>query len=156
MLFCHRRPPRIVFRWFAYLGKYLSLALISGAGAGGVGLAAPAAGAVEVPVLIGLGEEWRYQKGVAAPSVPEGEWRSLDFDDAAWLTGRSGFSSGWLSPEATPLLDLPFAYKSVYFRKTFELGEVALIKWLILRVDFEDSLIVYLNGQEIARRGFEP
>ena len=103
--------------------------------------------------LVRVGETWRYLKGTNEASSPVAAWRQIGFDDSAWLTGQSGF--GYSSyGSATTLIDLPLNYLSVFFRKKFTVLRAETVKWLILRVDYDDGFVAYLNGVEIARRGF--
>ncbi len=49
------------------------------------------------PLPIEIGDTWSYLKGTAEPSTPvqlPPVWAGLGFDDAAWLTGPSGFGFG--------------------------------------------------------------
>lgn len=98
--------------------------------------------------LIRIGESWRYEKGVV--ELPFPGWTEPDFNDSGWLSGASGFS-GWSYPEATILTDYGLGYTTVYFRKNFEVTAPSVIHWLILRADFDDGMVVYLNGQEVTR-----
>ncbi|HYV26974.1 MAG TPA: metallophosphoesterase [Candidatus Eisenbacteria bacterium] len=108
--------------------------------------------------LIRIGDSWRYFKGTMEASSPASAWREIGFDDSTWLSGPSGFSVGFGScsevsfNEATLLCDLPGRYASVFFRKRFTVSDPATIAWLILRADYDDGFVAYLNGQEIARK----
>ncbi len=42
---------------------------------------------------------------------------------------------------------------SIFLRHKFVVDNPASIKWLVLRLDYQDGFVAYLNGQEIARRG---
>lgn len=105
--------------------------------------------------LIRMSDTWRYFKGRTEPSRPS-EWQQLGFNDSEWATGPSGFSSVLYSllNEATVLRDFGVDYQSLYLRKSFVVKDPASIKWLILRMDYEDGVVAYLNGREIVRRGF--
>jgi hypothetical protein len=48
------------------------------------------AAVVETP-LVESGETWRFVKGTAPFSTPAAAWRQRGFNDAAWLSGASGF-----------------------------------------------------------------
>ena len=78
-----------------------------------------------------------------------------DFDDHLWPTGRSGFSAGYASGEATLLPEVPPVYVSAYFRRAFVITNTDQVKWLTLRVDYADGFVAFLNGQEVARRNLE-
>ncbi len=104
--------------------------------------------------LVRVGASWRYFKGVSEPSNPPEAWRALDFDDQSWVEGTSGFSNGYGGDydEATRFHDFGISYGSFYARRTFEVADPSSVKWLVLRIDFNDGFIAYLNGVEVARR----
>src|SRR5947207_2797219 len=59
--------------------------------------------------------------------------------------------------EVTSLLeDMPSHYLSACFRMKFTVRDPAAIRWLLLRIDYDDGFVAYLNGTEVARRGFAP
>jgi hypothetical protein len=118
-----------------------------------VGLLCAAAIHADEVSLIRVGENWSYFKGTSEPSSPVEAWRQLAFDDADWFSALTGFRSidgGY--DEATVLSDVSFNYLSVFFRKRFVVADPTTIKWLVLRIDYSDGFVAYLNGQEIARR----
>jgi 3',5'-cyclic AMP phosphodiesterase CpdA len=109
---------------------------------------------VESP-LISLDATWRSQT-LATPSPDSASpWRTPDFDASLWRTGLGGFAttppSIWdgtqlLPPEAgTPWI-------TAVFRSSFEVVDPEAIHWLLLRADYEDSLIAFINGTEVIRR----
>lgn len=109
------------------------------------------------PALIRVGETWHYFKGTNEPSTPMAAWRQTNFNDSNWSVGRSGFSYNTAGlHEATVIADSPVSYLSIYFRKTFMLMDTNAIKWLVLRASYNDGFVAYLNGTEVARRGFAP
>lgn len=107
--------------------------------------------------LVRVGEPWRYYRGTNEPSAPVTAWRETAFDDSGWLEGPSGFSTTAYSEttEATYWNQLPPApvSRSFYLRRKFLVADPQAAKWLVLRVDYNDGFIAYLNGQEILRRG---
>ena len=48
---------------------------------------------------------------------------------------------------------MPGKYHSLFLRKKFTLQDDQWIKSLVIRVDYRDGFVAYLNGTEIARRG---
>ena len=97
---------------------------------------------------------WKYLEGTKEASDPSTAWRALDFDDARWREGRSGFSIGYGRYDApTTLWEMPGNYHSLFLRKKFTLQDAQWIKSLVMRVDYRDGFVAYLNGTEIARRG---
>jgi 3',5'-cyclic AMP phosphodiesterase CpdA len=115
-----------------------------------IGFAAAVALADDV-ALVRVGETWRYFPAAAEPSGGSNAWRQIAFDDSKWLLGQAGFSAG-IGTEATQLPEMFGVYVSAYFRKAFVVAQPDQIKWLTLRVDYDDGFVAYLNGQEIARR----
>ncbi len=93
------------------------------------------------------GDVWRYFKGT---SEPPANWKAIDFDDSAWLLGPSGFGYGD-GDDATVLSDMQGAYTSVYIRRKFHVDDPNAIASLMLRVDYDDGFVAYLNGVEVAR-----
>ena len=106
--------------------------------------------------LVRVSDAWQYFKGTSAPSTPSTAWRQIAFDDSRWLTGVGGFSIGQGYDENTLLADMPARYLSVFFRKKFTVTDPQAVKWLTLRIDYDDGFLAYLNGTEVARRGFAP
>jgi 3',5'-cyclic AMP phosphodiesterase CpdA len=112
-------------------------------------LAAPMLHADDIG-LIRVGEKWRYFKGVQEPPAA---WTRLDFNDANWPESMAGFSTPGSFGEATLLSDYGSTYQALYFRKRFHVPDISRIKELLLRLDYDDGVVIYLNGEELARRG---
>ena len=101
--------------------------------------------------LIRPGDLWRYFKGV---SVPPADWMTAGFPDAGWFSGPSGFSTGFaFYDEATTFPDMPAGYVSLYLRREFVVTNLSDVVWPVLRIDYDDGFVAYLNGTEVARRG---
>jgi len=105
--------------------------------------------------LIGVGAMWRYFKGTEEP--PAG-WRTIPFDDEAWMAGPTGIGYGDKDDE-TVLTDMrrtsnQAGYLSIYARHRFVLTEEShqAVSDLLLRIDFDDSFKATLNGVEVARQ----
>ncbi len=101
---------------------------------------------------IAPGDLWAYFKGTQAPPAA---WRELSFNDSGWLRGATGIGYGD-DDDATELTDMEQTatnpgYLTVFLRKTFEVSVPIDFDSLILRVDFDDGFVAYLNGTEVAR-----
>jgi len=104
--------------------------------------------------LIADYSNWKYLEGKAEASDPPTAWRELAFDDAHWREGHSGFSIGYGRYDApTQLWGMPRVYPSLFLRKKFTLKDTDWIRSLVMRVDYDDGFVAYLNGTEVARRG---
>jgi len=93
--------------------------------------------------IIDLGDEWKY-------TVPSAElstsWKNSGFDDASWLTGKSGFGYG--DGDDSTVLE---SVLSVFIRKSFSVTDKNSIQQAYLHIDFDDAFVAYINGIEIAR-----
>lgn len=104
--------------------------------------------------LVRPGDLWRYFKGTQEPPM---FWKDTGFNDASWMEGPSGFGYGD-DDDATVLEDMRQTasqpgYLSLFLRTTFDLPVLDAIDQLVLRVDFDDGFVAYLNGFEVAREG---
>ena len=87
-------------------------------------------------------------------------WRAAGFNDAAWPSGTAelGYGDG---DEATnvgfvdvdPITTGTQKNATTYFRKTFSATNLTPITNLVLRVEYDDAIIVYINGQFAALAG---
>lgn len=107
---------------------------------------------MEETKYVSTGDIWRYFKGLQAPPA---NWADPGFDDSSWLTGPTGIGYGD-NDDATELTDMRQTatnpgYLSVYLRKDFTVSAPAEVDRLVLRVDFDDGFVAYLNGVEVAR-----
>jgi len=116
----------------------------------------------EDKVFVEEGENWRYFKGTKEPPR---NWRTSGFNDSEWETGQSGFGYGD-NDDRTKLSDMRFyeetpndpgqpGYLSLYIRRTFQMRDVEDIEKLILRVDYDDGFVAYLNGKEVTRANID-
>ncbi|GMK45483.1 hypothetical protein PghCCS26_26110 [Paenibacillus glycanilyticus] len=87
-------------------------------------------------------------------ALPSSDWRSPEYDDSGWKTGRSplGYtSSKELQTYVQTKLE-PGSSPTYYFRRTFDLSsDPKELSGLFLHIAYEDGYVVYLNGQEVSR-----
>lgn len=100
--------------------------------------------------IIDWGDEWKYLVPAAEPGS---NWRTLEFDDSAWLNGDSGFGYGDFDDATDVGSPDPFQPSpiSVFIRKKINIEKVDDVIGAILHVDYDDAFVAYLNGNEIAR-----
>lgn len=100
---------------------------------------------------------WRVLPVVDEP--PAG-WTGPEYDDTGWLEGPAAFSCGFYGyQQGATALPLSYGAKSVRgiaARRSFVVEDPAAVGALWLRAEFEDGLLVWLNGVEVARVGFPP
>jgi hypothetical protein len=104
--------------------------------------------------LVRIGQNWKYFKGTNEPRGDLGQWRNLDYNDSTWPVAISSLSTPQGFAETTVVYDYGLAYTTIYFRKRFHVDDPSTIAQLIFRIDYDDGFVAYLNGKEIARRGF--
>ena len=98
--------------------------------------------------LVRVTDQWRYFKGWSEPTSPMNAWRQIGFDDSGWGLGYAGFGYGD-GDDATTFDDMENNYASAYIRRTFTVENPADIKWLVLRMAYDDGFVAYLNGTEM-------
>ncbi len=109
----------------------------------------------EISTLIKLGENWKYFKGSASPRV---RWNDEPFDDSDWLEGPTGIgyradvkAESETKEYKTVLSDMKDNYRTLYARKAFNIEDETSVTDMILRIDYDDGFVAYINGQEVAR-----
>ena len=100
--------------------------------------------------LIPAGSSWSYWYSKA---VPEEDWRQPAFAAGEWDQGASGIGFGAATELATELTILLTQRRIFYARHAFDVSEPATGNSLLLRIDYNDGFIAYINGMEVARRG---
>lgn len=93
--------------------------------------------------IISKGDDWKY---LVPTTEPPSNWRTIDFNESGWLTGKSGFGFGD-DDDNTRLTNA----SCVFMRKKFSITSVQDVQQLVLHMDFDDGFVAYLNGKEIAR-----
>lgn len=98
--------------------------------------------------LITEGDLFKYTiaTGTASP-----QWKELDFDDAAWQEGATGFGYG----DGDDATLVQSGTRSVYLRKKFFVADVSALEELIFDIDYDDAFVAYLNGVELTRANIE-
>ena len=96
---------------------------------------------------IEVGDSLRYFKGT---EEPPSDWKEATFNDSSWLLGPSGFGYGD-GDDNTLLPDMMGNYSSIYVRKSFFINDPADVTGLLLKMDYDDGFVTYINGVEVAR-----
>jgi len=88
---------------------------------------------------------WKYLAG----SDPKEDWTGLEYDDGKWKSGKAGFGYG--DDDDRTVLRMRGRFTRVYIRREFDGKVLKDATALSLLVNYDDALIAYLNGTEIAR-----
>lgn len=109
----------------------------------------------QTTTVLPLNQTWRY---LADGSDAGTAWRAVLFDDSTWSSGAGelGYGDG---DEATvvPFVDAdpvtPGMQKNAttYFRTSFQVANATGLTAAVLQVKYDDGVILYLNGAEVAR-----
>ncbi len=89
------------------------------------------------------GDLWRYRINTSEPPVG---WQDIGFDDSNWPEGPSGFGYGDGDDETfvEPCI-------SASFRLVFNIDDLALVRHLMLHMDYDDGYVAWLNGVPLSR-----
>lgn len=106
--------------------------------------------------LVLPGDHWRFQP--IGDTQPPPDWMESGFDDSMWLEGPAGFSLGYFGYQqaASPVP----AYlgtnlvRGAVLRRRFVVSGAESLARLYLRTEYDDAIRVWLNGREVARRGY--
>lgn len=99
--------------------------------------------------LIPNGSSWKYYDLGNEPSPIMGNhWESSDYDDSSWISGSAqlGYGDG---DESTVISSSTL---TGYFRKTFSVIDPSLFNYLVVDLTFDDGAVIYINGNEVARK----
>jgi len=83
-------------------------------------------------------------------------WTLEDWDDSNWLSGVTGVGYDYPSLTGLDVSAMRNVNETVYIRIPFEVEDPAAIKALTLRMRYEDGMIAYINGYEVARDNAPP
>ncbi len=98
--------------------------------------------------IISENSEWKYWKGKERPGK---NWKKVNFDDKKWEIGKNGFGYGD-DDDSTILKDMKGNYSTLYIRKEFNVTSESLYNNLLVDVDYDDGIVIYLNGKSVFRR----
>jgi hypothetical protein len=104
-------------------------------------------------IAIQRNSSWKYHAlghDLGAPS------RAPSYSDSGWPGGKGnlGYGQPFITTLLTHAPGLSSRPVTTYFRKRFVINDPpAAVTNLILRVNYNDGFVAYLNGQEVVRRG---
>jgi CotH kinase protein/Lamin Tail Domain len=78
-------------------------------------------------------------------------WTLEDWGDAGWLTGTTGVGYDYGELIGLDVSAMRNTNQTVYIRVPFVIEDPSAIKTLTLRMRYDDGMIAYINGQEVAR-----
>ncbi len=98
---------------------------------------------------------WKYLDNGTDPGTA---WRAPAFNDSAWASGLTpmGYEDSWIVTTNSFGPDANNKYITTYYRRTFTLEDATAYTNLLLRVQRDDGVVVYLNGTEVLRDNLPP
>jgi hypothetical protein len=78
-------------------------------------------------------------------------WTLEDLNDSAWLSGTTGAGFGYPRQIGFDIPAMQNVNETVYVRVPFVVEDPSRIRTLTLRMWFDDGMIAYINGREVAR-----
>ncbi len=101
------------------------------------------------PRYIKREETWKYLVPPSETGSPPAGWNDIGFDDRDWESGQSGFGYG----DGDDFTELPQDLGVVFIRKEFNVNDPSALLNLVLKIDYDDGFIAYLNGERLASDG---
>lgn len=113
-------------------------------------------------IFLAKDAEWKY--------LDNGEdlgatWMGADYDDSAWKSGKAPLGFGDDYSETDPSLPLETKvdfgpnpenkYMTTYFRSTAIVENLAAYNAVEVYIHVDDAAVVYINGEEVFRRGID-
>ncbi len=105
---------------------------------------------------VDTGDIWKYLDDGSNQGTA---WRAPTFNDSSWESGPSqlGYGDGDEQTEVNFIDTIPGGTiqknATTYFRTTFTIADPSVFEDFALNFIYDDSIIVYLNGVEVAREG---
>lgn len=101
---------------------------------------------------IARGSVWRFWDGREAPAA-EDIWSNPEFNDATWKSGAGplGYGESYIVTPVDHGNDPANKPITTYYRRWFTVDDPTVHTTLIAELMYDDGVVVYLNGNEIAR-----
>ncbi|HEU5394971.1 MAG TPA: lamin tail domain-containing protein, partial [Candidatus Methylomirabilis sp.] len=93
-------------------------------------------------LLVQGGEMWLYTTG---EREPDPKWKDPGFKAEGWASGPTGIGYGD-GDDSTEITGMSGQYIAIFARRTFQAPELPALSRLILRMDWDDGFVAYLNG----------
>jgi hypothetical protein len=79
------------------------------------------------------------------------DWTTELFDDSDWATGNYGVGYETVFPGAQLMIstEVPTDTRSVYTRAKIDIADIDQVTKLLLGVDYDDGVMVWINGTEV-------
>ena len=99
------------------------------------------------------GQDWKYLDDGTDQGTA---WRGLAFDDASWTSSPAPFGFGGIGSPSIEFGTVTDRAPATYFRKTIEVPDPDLYETFTFKLHIDDGAVVFVNGVEVIRDGFDP
>jgi len=94
--------------------------------------------------------DFRYLTGDKASGIDAG-WNKTTYNDTAWPVSKAPFGYG--DPGInTQLSSMREKFSTVFFRSSFSASNIDLVKEIIVKANFDDGFVMWINGIEVLRQ----
>lgn len=90
---------------------------------------------------------YKYLKGIDAANLPD-NWMTSDYNSSGWATGNMPFRYD-IGSGGTLLDDMQNNYSTLYLVSTFNAQNIASLKDVFFRVNFDDGFALWINGESV-------
>lgn len=105
-------------------------------------------------VVVGVDSNWKFLEDGSDPGP---KWNTFNFDDRPWRAGRIPFAYGMIhaGTEVDYGTDENNKHITNYFRTVFDVSSTILAQVEVgtIELQYDDGVIVYINGEEVGRAG---
>ncbi|MCB1097842.1 MAG: lamin tail domain-containing protein, partial [Verrucomicrobiae bacterium] len=104
--------------------------------------------------LLPQGSSWKFRRGDSEASDPIDAWRGEEFvEDGTWFAGLTPIGFGGVTDVEfnTPIENMQNVHTGVFARTTFAVAPGEIPSRLLVRMQVDDGLILWINGEEVTR-----
>lgn len=118
-----------------------------------IGIIATLSVCAQDQTLIPFESNWKYLDNGSNQGTA---WRSPSFIDTAWASGpaKLGYGEGDENTVVSYGANSSNKHITTYFRHTFQINDISLVKNFLIKLIKDDGALVYVNGQNVMRSNF--
>lgn len=112
-----------------------------------------------VTTILPAGSEWKYlDDGSDQGTI----WREPAFDDQGWASGGTPAGYGGITGVTAFRTSIDFGginndrHETTYFRRGIHIEDPSMLDYIEFGLHLDDGAVVYVNGSEVIRDGFNP
>jgi hypothetical protein len=109
--------------------------------------------------IVPAGSNWKYLDDGSDQGTA---WREPTFEDESWPTGGTPAGYGGISGVDTFATTIDYGginfdrHETTYFRRSINLDDPSVLEYVEFNLHLDDGAVIYVNGTEVIRDGFDP